>query len=167
MEIWDGYDRDGMPAGVDLVRGEKIPGGLYHLGSEILVRHRDGDFLMMRRDLCKPVAAGMYELSAGGSVLKGETALEGAKRELREETGLDDGDFRLLFSVVSEEHRSIFNIYLCLTGCDKDSVVLQEGETISYQWVTPRTLVKMLGEKDCKICRPESIRQALRILKLM
>ena len=42
MEIWDAYLRDGTKAGVDLVRGEPIPEGLYHLVSDVLVRHRDG-----------------------------------------------------------------------------------------------------------------------------
>ena len=38
MEIWDGYFEDGTLAGVDLIRGEKIPEGFYHLVSEVLVQ---------------------------------------------------------------------------------------------------------------------------------
>ena len=48
MEIWDGYLKDGTPANQDLVRGEPIPNGLYHLVSEILIRHTDGDYLLMK-----------------------------------------------------------------------------------------------------------------------
>ena len=51
MEIWDGYLNDGTLANQDLVRGEPIPKGLYHLVSEILVRHVDGDYLLTRRDI--------------------------------------------------------------------------------------------------------------------
>jgi len=47
MEIWDGYFRDGTPANVDLTRGEKLPKGIYHLVCEVLVRHIDGDYLLM------------------------------------------------------------------------------------------------------------------------
>lgn len=39
MEVWDGYLRNGSLANKDLVRGEHIPNGLYHLVSEILVKH--------------------------------------------------------------------------------------------------------------------------------
>ena len=46
MEIWDGYLKDGTPANQDLVRGEPIPNGLYHLVSEILIKHTDGDYLL-------------------------------------------------------------------------------------------------------------------------
>lgn len=31
MEVWDAYYEDGSLAGCDLVRGEKIPDGLFHL----------------------------------------------------------------------------------------------------------------------------------------
>ena len=41
LEIWDAYLIDGTLANQDLVRGEPIPKGLYHLVSEILVRHID------------------------------------------------------------------------------------------------------------------------------
>ena len=50
MEIWDGYCRDGSPAGVELVRGEPVPEGLYHLVCEIIVEYRDGSILAMQRD---------------------------------------------------------------------------------------------------------------------
>ncbi len=53
MEIWDGYFIDGTLANQDLIRGEKIPNGLYHLVCDILVRHVDGDYLLMQRDFCK------------------------------------------------------------------------------------------------------------------
>ena len=87
MEIWDGYLIDGTLANRDLIRGEAIPKGLYHLVCEILVRHIDGDYLLMQRDPRKPNYGGYYEATAGGSALKGESKLPCAVRELREETG--------------------------------------------------------------------------------
>ena len=53
MEIWDGYNPDGTLAGIDLVRGEPIPEGIYFMTVEILVRHTDGDYLLMQRDHTK------------------------------------------------------------------------------------------------------------------
>ena len=49
MELWDAYDRDEKRTGGELVRGEPIPDGLYHLVCEVLVRHADGDYLLMKR----------------------------------------------------------------------------------------------------------------------
>ncbi len=76
MEIWDAYYEDGSLAGCDLIRGEKIPDGLYHLVSEVIVRHNDGDFLVMQRDYYKKVYPGLYEATASGCALKGESAEE-------------------------------------------------------------------------------------------
>lgn len=89
MEIWDGYWEDGSLANVDLVRGEPIPNGIYHMVCEILVRHTDGDYLLMQRDFQKPNFGGYYEATAGGSALKGEDKITCAKRELLEETGIE------------------------------------------------------------------------------
>ena len=44
IELWDAYLKTGELAGCDLIRGEVIPDGLYHLVSNIIVRHIDGSF---------------------------------------------------------------------------------------------------------------------------
>ena len=98
MELWDAYYQDGTPANQTLVRGEPIPEGLYHLVADVLVRHVDGTFLLMKRDPNKPTWPGVFEATAGGSALKGETPLEAARRELAEETGITRGTFTPLFS---------------------------------------------------------------------
>ena len=84
MELWDAYDVRGNSLEHTLIRGEEVPAGEYHLVADILVRHTDGSFLLTQRDPQKPAFPGCWELSAGGSVLAGETALSGAMRELRE-----------------------------------------------------------------------------------
>ncbi len=143
MEIWDGYLKDGSQAGVDLVRGEPIPEGLYHLVCEILVRHADGDYLVMQRDLSKPNFGGYFEATAGGSALKGEDKITCAKRELLEETGIVPDSLEELGTFLS--HNTIYFQFLCVTGCDKSSVLLQEGETISYQWLTEREFIAFVN----------------------
>ncbi len=142
-EIWDAYDRDfNKIENVTLVRGEPIPDGLYHLVCDIVVKHTDGTYLLMQRDLQKNFG-GRWELTAGGSALIGETPLEGAMRELREETGIASSDFKELRRVVNEQRHFVCVVYFCLTDCDKNSVTLQEGETIDYKWVTKEEILKM------------------------
>ncbi len=133
MEIWDGYFSDGSLAGVDLIRGEEIPEGLYHLVCEILVRHTDGDFLLMQRDFSKPNFGGFFEATAGGSALKGEDSLTCAKRELQEETGIVSSSFQKIGSFLSRD--TIYDQFLCITDAEKSAVTLQPGETVSYRWV--------------------------------
>lgn len=140
-EIWDGYHADESLAGVNLIRGEAIPNGIYHLVCDILVKHRDGNYLLMQRDFQKEGWPGKWEASAGGSALKGEIPLECANRELSEETGLQADTMTEINVCVSKETHSIYHTYLCETSQSKDSVILQKDETIAYKWITKEELI--------------------------
>lgn len=135
MELWDAYDREmNLIPNMVLERGP-VPKGIYHIVCEIAVRHVDGTYLIMQRDFRKHLG-GMWELTAGGSAFKGETPLECAIRELKEETGVVAGSLTQIGNVIHDEHNSIYFEYLCVTDCDKDNVTLQDGETINYKWVS-------------------------------
>ena len=146
MEIWDAYYKDGTKAGCDLIRDEVIPTGLYLLVCEILVRHIDGDYLLMQRDMSKPNDAGRYEASAGGSALKGEASLSCAKRELFEETGIKSDSFIEIGR--STTHNTIYHLYLCTTDCDKTSISLQKDETMSYKWLCEKDFIHFINSNE-------------------
>ena len=42
---------------------------MYHIVSEVVVRHRDGRYLLMLRDPNKPICPGEWEIGAGGCKL--------------------------------------------------------------------------------------------------
>ena len=143
MELWDAYDEKlNKIEGVTLIRGETIPEGMFHLVSEIFVRHVDGDILIMRRDLNKHFG-GLWEATAGGSAIKGDSALMCAKRELFEETGIVCSDLIEVGTVVSKKHKTIYVEFLAIVDCDKNIITLQEGETIAFKWITSEELSKM------------------------
>lgn len=143
MELWDAYNKNFEKIeGKTLLRGEDIPNGMYHLVSDIIVRHIDGTYLLMQRD-SKKHFGGMWEATAGGSALKGEDALACAIRELREETGILGEDLSEVGRVVDDHNHTIYVEFLCITNCEKDSVTLQEGETSAYRWVTKDELISM------------------------
>lgn len=141
MEYWDAYDGNFRRIeGVSLVRGEDIPAGVYHLVCDVLVRHTDGSYLLMRRDPRKHYG-GLWEATAGGSALRGETPLDCARRELREETGIRAEELRELGRVRSANTHYVE--FLCETDWPKDRVTLQEGETVAYRWVSREELIAL------------------------
>ena len=146
MEIWDLYDRDGNRTGDTWERKPKsfqnIPEGKYHLVVDILVKHTDGTYLITKRDDNKDVYPGYWEATAGGSAIKGEEPFEAAQRELFEETGLKGVNYELINVSFSDKSHSMFYSYVCETDAPKDSVVLQEGETVDYKWVDRAGLIK-------------------------
>lgn len=143
MELWDAYDDNlNRIDGLVLVRGERIPNNCFHLVSEIIVKHKDGSYLIMQRDKRKHLG-GMWEATAGGSALQGENPVSCARRELYEETGIVSDNLLEIGRVLHHGHKSFYVEYLCITDVDKDSIVLQEGETSDYKWITADELRKL------------------------
>ena len=145
MEIWDLYDKNGNKTEKTWERrfgqNNLIPEGYYHLVVDILVRHTDGTYLLTKRSDDKDIYPGYWEASAGGSALSGEEPLTAAKRELFEETGLTSDDFRLISHTFRDPSRSMFYSYLAIVDAPKDSVVLQDEETVDYKWVDDAGLI--------------------------
>ena len=143
MEKWDAYDKSlSRIDGMTLIRGEQVPEGCFHMSCEILVQHTDGSYLLMQRDARKP-SGGLWEASAGGSALQGESPLECVIRELREETGIQAGQMTELGKILHYPHQTYYVEFLCITDMDKESIRLQEGETTAYKWVCRKELSEM------------------------
>jgi 8-oxo-dGTP pyrophosphatase MutT (NUDIX family) len=143
VEIWDAYDSQfNKIKNVSLIRGETIPDGMYHLVSEVIVKHNDGTYLLMQRDLKKHFG-GMWELTACGSALKDETPMDCARRELKEETGIFSYNLQEIGRIVHDPHRTLYVIYLCIIDSDKNAIILQDGETINYKWIDKTKLLEM------------------------
>lgn len=165
MEKWDGYYEDGTLAGVDLVRGQAIPKGLLHIVSDILVCHEDGDYLLMQRDFKKETYPGLYEASAGGSVLKGEAPLQGALRELEEETGIQADSLTQIYRKINRKRDAIHYGYLCRIKGDKNRIRLQEGETVSYRWLSREQFLKFVDSDEVVPCVRERLSEYLESIK--
>ena len=143
MEVWDAYNKEFEKLeGMTLIRGETIPDGVYHLVSDVIVRHADGTYLLMQRDSRKHFG-GMWEATAGGSALTREGPLACAIRELREETGIESEALTEVGRVVNDHNHTLYVEFLCVTDCEKEQVTLQEGETSAFMWVTKDELVSM------------------------
>ena len=146
-ELWDAYLPDGRKAGKTIARGEPIPAGLFHIVSDVLVKHTDGDYLLMQRDYRKAGYPGLFEAGASGAILAGETPYEGAMRELIEETGIRADQLTFLFAA-SDLQCTLYFSYLCVTDCDKQNITLQEGETISFRWLSEEAFFRFIQSPE-------------------
>lgn len=104
MEFWDLYTEDRKPIGKTHLRGDKIPDNKYHLVVHVWIRNSEGKFLISQRAANRPTFPLMWEC-IGGSVLKGESSIQGAVREAKEEVGVDlsPEKGRIVFSKVRKE----------------------------------------------------------------
>ena len=83
MEKWDLYNAKREKSGITVCRGEIIPKGLYHLSVSVWIVNQQGQYLLSQRHPKKQYP--LYWECTGGSVLSGETSLQGAIREVKEE----------------------------------------------------------------------------------
>lgn len=105
MEFWDLYDSERNSTGGRLSRGEAIPAGALHLVVHVCVFDGEGRLLIQQRQHDKAGWPGLWDLSAGGSALAGETSIQAAQRETMEELGLavDLTDVRPMLTIHFEE----------------------------------------------------------------
>ena len=151
-ELWDAYDRDGNPLGFDLVRGKPLPEGVYHLVVEVLAVTNDGQVLLTKRHPDK-AWGGLWEYT-GGSVLKGETPVQGALRELREETGIavSAQDLHPVYVDTWPETAgmgagsSIYHSFVTFFDPAEQTIRLQEGETVDYKLLPYESFKQFLLE---------------------
>ena len=146
MEIWDLYDERGNKTGEtwERAREREIPEGRYHIVCDVLIRHRDGQFLLTLRDPRKKMYPGCWEASAGGSALAGETAEAGARREMLEETGLEAVTMDWISTTWRPESRSVVYAFVAVVDAAKDAVRLQAGETSAYRWMEPADFFRLI-----------------------
>ena len=144
MELWDLYDADEKPLDRTHRRGEPMERGTYHLGVDIWVITSDGRILLTLRSMEKDDCPGEWENTCG-SVLAGETAPEGAARELSEETGITASPAELIPIGRRVGYDCIDYTYILKRDIRIEDIRFQPGETVAARLVTPDELDDMIS----------------------
>lgn len=123
----------------EVERGKAHREGILHRIAVIYLTRPDGTILIQER------VSGRLDHSAAGHVDIGESYLDAAKRELKEELGVDV-DLVKVGKTISDEveygtknHiRHIFEVF----KCEAEPVVLAESEVKSVFWDYPRKILE-------------------------
>lgn len=149
MELWDIYDLDRIKTGRVAQRGKPASeGGLgegeYHLVVHICVFNGRGQLLLQQRQKDKEGYPNLWDVSAAGSALAGETSAAAASRELREELGLIH-DFTKERPVwTSHFARGFDDWYMVCIEAEIDSLHLQPEEVQDARWADLAEIERML-----------------------
>lgn len=119
-----------------------------HLGSAVMMAVDDKDRVMLVRQYRLPANQFLWELPAG-KIDEGETALQAAKRELIEETGLRAKKWKKLASFFPSPGyiEEKMTIYLA-TGLTEGESQPMEDERIETRWFTKKELRKQIASNE-------------------
>lgn len=156
MEVWDLYTKYREKTGKEHIRGEKIPEGCYHLAVHVWIRNNKGEYLISQRSADRPTFPLMWEC-VGGSVIKGESSIEGAIREVKEEVGLDleQEAGKLLFSKIRgtdvryecKAYNDIMDVWLFNYSGEVQLEAATTSEVADCKWMTVSEIRKLYEEK--------------------
>ena len=145
-EIWDCYDVNRNLTGRTMRRGEPIKEGDYHLVVHACVFDSYGRMLIQKRTDSKIGWPGMWDLTMGGSAVKGETSRAAAKRELAEEVGLDL-DFSEKKPNLSVNYgRNFDDFFILRHDCRTDDLALQPEEVSAARWAGREEIHRMIDD---------------------
>ncbi len=148
-EEWDVFDEDGRILEMKWKRGRHLPRGMYHKIVSAWIMNSRGEYLMSKRSARKLVSPGTWECT-GGAVMTGETTLDAAVREIREELGIDidPAKGRLVRSTRHEEMREFYDVWMFGEDIDTDDLTLQTEEVSDVRWMTKDGIDRLWRDRE-------------------
>jgi len=147
-EYWDLYDEKRKKINKVVKRGEKLDDNEYHLVINAWIKNSNNEFLITQRSANKKFAF-MWECT-GGSALKGETSLQAAVREVKEELGIDVNEKSGILIGSTLRHFSgcpdILDVWLFQQDFPIENVVVQEEEVCNVMWADLNTIKRLYEE---------------------
>ena len=127
--------------------------GIWHGSINIIILNEDGTkILLQKRSSQKSFYPNMWDITVGGHITSGETAIEAAKRELYEELGLECENIQKVTVVKEslEDNGIISNefvtVFLVRKNIDLKTIKLQNDEVSEAKWCTSEDLESLISE---------------------
>ena len=149
-ELWDLYDINKNKIGRTVERGEyQFKEGEYHIVVTGIILNSKNEILISKRAEHKKHGL-MWECN-GGSILAGETSLEGVIRELKEELGISFSEKEAIF--LGEIRRDKLppdfkDLWLFVKDVDLKEISFPDGEAVEAKWVTIDEFTRMFENKE-------------------
>lgn len=149
-ELWDIYDINKNKTGRTAERDAyQFKDGEYHIVVTGIILNSKNEILISKRAKHKKFGL-MWECN-GGSILAGETSLEGIIRELKEELGIEFSKKEAIF--LKEIRRDKLppdfkDLWLFRRNIDKKEITFPDGESIDAKWVTIDEFIRMYNNEE-------------------
>ncbi|HUW21929.1 MAG TPA: NUDIX domain-containing protein [Candidatus Bathyarchaeia archaeon] len=137
FEILDSVDRQGNVIGQATRKEFHHNPKLIHQVAHCWIFNKKGQILWQQRSLKKDLSPGYWDMSCGDHVPTGETPERTLKRELEEELGLTDVNFKLVDKYIqgNEQQTELIYLYYAIVDKPAEEFSLQEEEVEKVIWI--------------------------------
>ena len=178
MEYLDIVDENGRPTGETVARDVAHRDGVRHRTAHVWIVRSDrghAQILLQKRSMQKESFPGMFDTSSAGHIPAGTEPLPSARRELKEELGLDAspeqlrfaGTFRIKYE--KEFHGRLFRdnevtwVYVYAGPVDVSALKLQPEEVDEVRWFGVDEVWEEIRRSRERFCVPAD---GLKVLRL-
>lgn len=136
-EFWDVYDKERNKTGKLVQRGvDKLKEGEYHIVVTAVILNYKNEILITQRAEFKTFPL-MWECN-GGSILAGETSLQGIIREVKE-VGVEFKEEDAIFLKTIERScvpADFKDVWIFRKDIEDSEITLPDGEAVAFKWVS-------------------------------
>lgn len=144
MELVDVYNNRHEKLNYEKGRKELVEGE-YRLSCFIWVINDNDEILLQQRLKTTKKMPNMWGTTAGGAK-KGESSLDGAIRELKEELGIDASKEEMEFIGSNKRINDFVEVWLCKKNISENDLILNPEEVQNAKWITIENFEKMLND---------------------
>ena len=147
MEEWDLYDQHRTKIGKIVQRGTRLEPTEFHIVVHVCIINSHNQMLIQQRQPFKKGWPNMWDVTIGGSALKGENSQQAATRETLEEIGyqFDFSQLRPKFTINFK--RGFDDFYVIKADLDITQLSLQVEEVKQVRWADKEEIIAAIKNK--------------------
>ena len=151
MEYIDIFDENNNPTGEVKEKTQAHEDGNFHRTAHIWIMNDKKELLLQKRSATKKSHPN-WDISGAGHIMAGESVIDGAIRELKEELGIKTNENELKFIAIVKSTKNPKNMefqYVYLLKCNKqvEEYIFEDNEVSEVKYVHFKELEKMVEER--------------------
>ena len=152
MEYIDIFDENNNPIGEIKEKQEAHEDGNFHRTAHVWIINDKNELLLQKRSASKKSHPNCWDISGAGHIRAGESVIDGAIRELKEELGVKvkDKDLQYIATIKSTKNPKNMEFqYVYILNCNKEieEYIFEDDEVSEVKYVFYKDLEKMVKER--------------------